>query len=115
MSKCFDWSSQANEDQPLLPIAPIPAHALRSDLNSFPACIPIGLFVAPMKQARRDFLVSSSAALSLAGLPQTIASEAPLPKIKYIDIHTHLGAFYHGRELTAELLVKFMDEHDVER
>ena len=44
-----------------------------------------------MKQTRRDFLVSSSAALSLAGLSQTIASEAPSPKIKYIDIHTHLG------------------------
>lgn len=36
-------------------------------------------------------------------------------KPKYIDIHTHLGAFYHGRELTAELLVRFMDEHGVER
>lgn len=68
-----------------------------------------------MKQTRRDFLVSSAAALTLATQSQTIASQASSPKIKYIDIHTHLGAFYHGRELTAELLVKFMDEHDVER
>ena len=35
-------------------------------------------------------------------------------KIRYVDIHTHLGAFYAGRELTADLLVKFMDEHDIE-
>ncbi|MCH8149846.1 MAG: amidohydrolase family protein, partial [Planctomycetes bacterium] len=31
------------------------------------------------------------------------------------DIHTHLGAFYHGKELTAELLVRFMDAHHVEK
>src|SRR4051812_26106168 len=48
--------------------------------------------------------------------PRTKAASAVnAGKIKYIDIHTHLGAFYHGRELTAELLVKFMDQHDVEK
>ena len=68
-----------------------------------------------MAHTRRDFLASSAAAVSLAGLLPSSASEAISPKIKYIDIHTHLGAFYHGRELTAELLVKFMDEHGVEK
>jgi len=69
-----------------------------------------------MTQTRRDFVVSSVAAVTLTGLPPSVvATDAPSPKIKYIDIHTHLGAFHHGRELTAELLVKFMDEHGVER
>ena len=36
-------------------------------------------------------------------------------KFKYIDIHTHLGAFYPGQVLTAELLVRFMDAHGVEK
>jgi len=43
------------------------------------------------------------------------AVDAAPAKIKYIDIHTHLGAFFFGQELTAELLIKFMDEHDVEK
>ncbi len=44
-----------------------------------------------------------------------LAADKPTRKIKYIDIHTHLGAFYFGQELTAELLVRFMDQHDVEK
>ena len=36
-------------------------------------------------------------------------------KVRYIDIHTHVGAFYQGRELTAELLVQFMDMHGIEK
>lgn len=68
-----------------------------------------------MRPTRRDFVVSSVACLGLSGLEPRFAASAPSPKIKYIDIHTHLGAFHHGRELTAELLVKFMDEHEVEK
>lgn len=60
-------------------------------------------------------MFSSAAALTLAGFSRAIAVAAPVPNIKYIDIHTHLGAFYPGKELTAELLVKFMDDHAVER
>ncbi len=50
-------------------------------------------------------------------MPQArlFGSDKPARKIKYIDIHTHLGAFYFGQELTAELLVRFMDQHDVEK
>jgi predicted TIM-barrel fold metal-dependent hydrolase len=36
-------------------------------------------------------------------------------KVKYIDIHTHVGTFYRGRELTAEGLIRFMDEHGIEK
>ena len=42
-------------------------------------------------------------------------ARATTRKIKYIDIHTHLGAFYPGKELTVERLVEFMDEHGVEK
>jgi predicted TIM-barrel fold metal-dependent hydrolase len=36
-------------------------------------------------------------------------------KVKYIDIHTHVGTFYEGRELTVDGLLKFMDEHGIEK
>lgn len=67
-----------------------------------------------MKLSRRQFVRISGAALAATALVPRPALAAP-GKPKYIDIHTHLGAFYHGRELTAELLVRFMDEHGVER
>jgi predicted TIM-barrel fold metal-dependent hydrolase len=54
------------------------------------------------------------AALAANAVARASASTAAA-KPKYIDIHTHLGAFYHGRELTAELLVRFMDQHAIER
>ena len=63
---------------------------------------------------RRGFLTTSLAATSSLALP-LLAADKPPRKIKYIDIHTHLGAFYFGQELTAELLVRFMDQHDVEK
>jgi len=69
-----------------------------------------------MALTRRSLLAASAAAgaaLLSEGRSQS-ADRAPR-KIKYIDIHTHLGAFYHGQELTAELLVRFMDLYDVER
>ncbi|WP_397569501.1 amidohydrolase family protein [Schlesneria sp. T3-172] len=71
-----------------------------------------------MEQSRRSFLKTAVAAgLAGHGLIDAVAAAEPLPdrKIKYIDIHTHLGAFFHSQELTAELLVRFMDQHQVER
>jgi predicted TIM-barrel fold metal-dependent hydrolase len=63
--------------------------------------------------SRRRFLASvaasSAASLEVAGEP------APRRKGKYIDIHTHLGTFYWGKELTADGLLKLMDLHDIER
>jgi predicted TIM-barrel fold metal-dependent hydrolase len=64
----------------------------------------------PFSITRRAF-VSSVAAAGAAGL----AGAAPKRKYKYIDMHVHLGAFYWGKEVTPEGLVRWMDEHDVER
>src|SRR5437660_6761101 len=43
------------------------------------------------------------------------AAAKPRRKIKYIDIHTHLGTFYWGKELTVGGLLNLMDRHDIER
>jgi|TARA_B100001750_G_scaffold219844_1_gene207063 predicted TIM-barrel fold metal-dependent hydrolase len=61
--------------------------------------------------SRRCFL--STTATICAGT--ALAGSAKVPSIQYIDIHTHLGAFYPDKELTAEGLIQFMDEHGVER
>ncbi len=65
--------------------------------------------------SRREF-VSSVAVSGLTGLaaaPGTAAEKKPKRKYKYIDIHTHLGTFYWGRELTVDGLLKLMDKHDI--
>lgn len=65
--------------------------------------------------SRRQFLSTAlGAACALHGHPGTADEKVPR-KVRYIDIHTHLGAFFFGQELTAELLVRFMDQHDVEK
>jgi uncharacterized protein len=75
-----------------------------------------GLVAMPLT---RRTLIRSAAAVAggawLRGRFSARAADRTPAKIKYIDIHTHLGAFHHGQELTAELLVRFMDQHDVER
>ncbi|MBS0206098.1 MAG: amidohydrolase [Planctomycetes bacterium] len=63
---------------------------------------------------RRRFLAASLGAVATLGMP-LIAGARTTSKIKYIDIHTHLGAFYFGQELTADLLVRFMDDHNIEK
>ncbi|MEI8019831.1 MAG: amidohydrolase, partial [Schlesneria sp.] len=71
-----------------------------------------------MNLNRRTFLASAMASTMAAECSSPFlfaADSVPPRRIRYIDIHTHLGAFYHGRELTAELLVRFMDQHQVER
>ena len=64
---------------------------------------------------RRRFLEVGASAATMALMGPAVQARAAPRKVRYIDIHTHLGAFYPGRELTAELLVEFMDEHDVEK
>ena len=64
------------------------------------------------KFLRTALLSGAACALKMSG---SFAADKPPRKIKYIDIHTHLGSFYFGQELTAELLVRFMDQHDVEK
>jgi predicted TIM-barrel fold metal-dependent hydrolase len=67
--------------------------------------------------SRRTFLATTaagSAGVSFARLAR--GAEAKTQRsVKYIDIHTHLGTFYWGKELTADELVRMMDRHDVEK
>ena len=66
---------------------------------------------------RRQFLTASVTAASVAVLPHRLSFAQPgkLSKYRYIDIHTHLGTFYFGKELTADELVRMMDRHFVEK
>lgn len=59
------------------------------------------------KLPRRAFLAAA------AGL--ALAADRPRRKYRYIDIHTHLGTFYFGRELTVDGLIELMDKHDIEK
>jgi predicted TIM-barrel fold metal-dependent hydrolase len=63
--------------------------------------------------SRRAFL-AASAATSFLTAPLRSAEKVKR-KVKYIDIHTHLGTFYWGRPLTAEGLLRLMDKHDIEK
>src|SRR5262245_34448724 len=64
--------------------------------------------------SRRRFVTSVLATgLTASGAAQS--AEKTRRKVKYIDIHTHIGTFYWGKELTADELVRMMDRHDVEK
>jgi len=69
---------------------------------------------ATLPISRRAF-VASAAFAALTSVRRASAVPRSQGKPRYIDIHTHLGDFYFGRLLTAELLVRFMDQHDVEK
>lgn len=65
---------------------------------------------------RRDFvscLVSAGAGLSLPS--RSFSSGPPKRKYKFIDIHTHLGTFYWGQKLTADGLIRLMDQNGIEK
>lgn len=85
---------------------------------------------------RRQFLkrtvhcAGTAAAVSLAGstisqsdgtgrffAPGLYAAEtSPKKASKYIDVHTHIGTTWNGnKELTADGLLHWMDEHDIEK
>jgi predicted TIM-barrel fold metal-dependent hydrolase len=61
--------------------------------------------------SRRQF-VSSVLASGVVGLAAG-AEKKPARKYKYIDVHTHLGTFYWGKELTVDGLLKLMDKHSI--
>lgn len=63
----------------------------------------------------RRRLLAGSLAAGLTSVCTARPAQAAMRKYKYIDIHTHLGTFYWGRELTADELVRMMDRHDIER
>ena len=59
-------------------------------------------------------LSDSSGRFSIPGL--YAAETSPKKASKYIDVHTHIGTTWNGnKELTADDLLKWMDEHDVEK
>ncbi len=71
----------------------------------------------PDSMSRRRFVASALAAGAAVPAAVQAADAEPRPKRKYrfIDIHTHVGTFYWGKELTADGLVRLMDRHDIER
>jgi predicted TIM-barrel fold metal-dependent hydrolase len=63
---------------------------------------------------RRDFLRGSLALAAASALGGGRASAAGVAGGPYIDVHTHLGRTWNGDEpLTAEGLVRWMDDHNV--
>ncbi|MFN0197208.1 MAG: amidohydrolase family protein [Planctomycetaceae bacterium] len=71
---------------------------------------------------RRQFLGRTAAGAAMGwGLSRSAwsAEDAKSAKAKlkypYIDMHTHIGTFYPGQELTADGLVELMDENGIER
>jgi predicted TIM-barrel fold metal-dependent hydrolase len=66
---------------------------------------------------RREFHRRLATGVSaLCAAQHLTATAAPPGKkaSKYIDVHTHVGTIWNGnKELTASLLVRWMDEHDV--
>jgi hypothetical protein len=55
--------------------------------------------------SRRRFLGSVAVAGTL-GVRPAVTKPAQRRKGKYIDIHTHIGTFYWGKELTADGLIR---------
>lgn len=66
----------------------------------------------PMPHTRRHFI--ETAAAGLFGASGIRAATAPSAH-RYIDIHTHIGAFRYGQMLSVRALLRWMDAHDVER
>ncbi len=66
---------------------------------------------------RREFQLRLAAGLGTWCVSPKFSSDAAPSSSrasKYIDIHTHVGTIWNGnKELTASLLVRWMDEHDV--
>lgn len=61
---------------------------------------------------RRQFTKGVVAAAALAAVPARAGAAGG----RFIDVHTHLGQIWnHTRELTATGLLKWMDEHEIER
>jgi len=67
--------------------------------------------------SRRIFLRSTLTAAVAASVltASDQAADKPRRKIRIIDIHTHLGTFFWGRELSVKGLLKLMDKHDIEK
>lgn len=64
---------------------------------------------------RRQFLQSCSAATLAALAPRVWASQAA-PKVRYVDVHTHIGTYTNNNKaLSVPELLSWMDEHNIEK
>jgi predicted TIM-barrel fold metal-dependent hydrolase len=62
---------------------------------------------------RRGFLAAAASGLALGRASRAFVT-APR-KYRYIDIHTHVGRYFWGKDLTVKELLKLMDKHGIER
>ena len=63
---------------------------------------------------------AAAGGMAIAGLPAIapagLRQDTAKPTGKYIDVHTHLGQpWSKGGPLTAEMMLRWMDEHDISR
>ncbi len=71
-----------------------------------------------LEATRRGFLtagLTSAVGLAFDRTGRGRSTAASPRKHRYIDIHTHVGRYYWGKELTLAGLLKLMDRHEVER
>ena len=70
-----------------------------------------------MSLTRRHFLNTAAGIAGSLTLPRLYAAEKSTKRAtKYIDVHTHIGTTWNGnKELTPDDLLRWMDEHDVEK
>src|SRR5262245_9217212 len=66
-----------------------------------------------LSPTRRSFLAAAASGLALGRAGRAVA-RAPR-KYRYVDIHTHVGRYFWGKELTVDGLLKLMDRHGIER
>ena len=71
-----------------------------------------------MTMTRREALMTAAAGVALAGTAASAQQEkspdAPFPKGRYVDIHTHISEGWSvNPTLTAQGLIKWMDENDI--
>jgi len=68
----------------------------------------------PIRSSRRQFLGRALAATLAVSLPR--GGRAATAHGPYLDVHTHLGTTWNGDPpLTAEALLRWMDDHNVAR
>lgn len=65
----------------------------------------------PPPSRRRCLRSSALAALAAACAPAAHSAV----RHRFIDIHTHIGAFRHGQMLSVRALLRWMDAHEIER
>ncbi len=65
--------------------------------------------------SRRAFVASTLVGAANVATRKVCSADRTARRVKIIDIHTHLGTFNWGQELTPEGLLKLMDAHDIER